>query len=213
MRRQPGYYKIGGQDSSSFQRVVNLPCIVSIELRNESQYSQEIVWENAQDVEHVATLHPTTNEWFRIFHHTRNSSRQIGSQYDDLVFLSRRRLAKIFKVSSVGVRKLVSKYNIQQVEYSPQLRIYTVLDSKIEEHPTDPDGSILHDSVRVYGPRWYRLVSSRIRKELVFHAKQQCIEDETFRSRRFELTQRNVNFPYRLLDSSIYEVFFESEEK
>lgn len=205
--------EIDEREELLFQRIINLPCLVSIDLRNESQFNKDVVWENAQDVEHVATLHPKTNKWFRILHHTRNLSNPVGSQYDDLSFLSKRRVAFFFTVSSVGVRKLVSKYHIQQVEYSPRLRIYTVLDSRIEENSADPGGSVLYDFVRVYGPPIYSLISFRIRRELAFHAKQQCKEDETFRARRFELTQREIKFPYRLLDKSIFEVFFDSQAK
>lgn len=196
--------------NQSFTRVIKYPLLFEVEVVNESSYSREIVWENAQDVEHVATLHTNTNFWFRILSYTSDFEKPIGSQYDYLSFLAKRKVAGFIKIGSVGARRLVEKYKIQQLEISPLLQLYTVLHSTIEPNPNDKNGSLLRDRVLVYGPTLFKPLQQLMKKEIIHHAKQQCVEDETFRARRVELQARGIKIPFRLLDKSLFEVFFEN---
>jgi hypothetical protein len=191
-----------------FNRVINSTLILETSIINESQYSRDVVWENAQDLEHVATLHPKTNYKFKFLDYSSPLDKSSDFSYSNMAFITTRKILGFIPVNSVGIRKIDEKYRIKQFEYNSFLRLYTVLDSKIVINNDDIHGCKLVDEVRIFGPKIFKLIKYFISKELVSHASRQCVEDETFRKRRSELIGRQIHLPYRFLDKSVFELFF-----
>ena len=106
-----------------FRRVIKSDLILSIKIANESQYRRDIVWENAQDLEHIATLHPKTNYRFTFLDFSSPSSPTLGFSYEAMSFLTTRKIFGFFPVNSIGVRRIKEKYAISQFEYNPLLKI------------------------------------------------------------------------------------------
>ena len=169
-----------------------------LNLENRSRFPIDIVWENAKDLEHVATLHRKTNKAFELLYVGRESQLH---EYDVMFYQSLRRLV-IFPLHSFGFRKIQSVYNLVQIECIPLLGLTVVLNSLLKpldnlDYPTQ-----LVDEVVIEGPFWMKFFSPLIARSLRRHTQIQCQEDESYRERRNELVQRGIRLPYRLYSSS-----------
>ena len=118
---------------------------------NISNYSMDLVWENAQDMEHVGTLHDNTNIDFKIINLSK--SKNSDFLYDQLSYYAVRKFLGFLPIQSFGYRKIISKYKIIQSEFSPLLRINTRLISTIEPHK-QKNKCYMIDYVEVKVP-WY----------------------------------------------------------
>jgi hypothetical protein len=168
---------------------------------NMSNYSPELVWENAQDMEHVGTLHSNTNEAFRII----NLSRLKNSEflYEQLSYSATRKLMGFLPMNTFGYRKILKKFHLLQVEYNPLLNMKTQLISTIEPHKDDPKKSWMIDYVTVSVPFFLLPAKKIIISALKNHAKTQCLEDEEFRQRRLELLDRKIHLPLSIFDETL----------
>lgn len=165
---------------------------------NESNYSMDLVWENAQDMEHVGTLHGNTNIDFKIMNVEKSKDKSF--LYDQLSYIAVRKFLGFIPIQSFGYRKILSKYKLIQAEFSPLLNINTKLISTVQPHKTRNKCWMI-DYVEVSVP-WYGLVLKNfIIKAIKRHAKIQCIEDETFRERRKILSKKKINLRLALFNT------------
>ena len=148
---------------------------------NLSNYSMDLVWENAQDMEHVGTLHANTNIDFKIMNLAKHDNSPF--LYDQLSYIAVRKFFGFIPVQNFGYRKIVSKYKILQAEFSPLLNMQTRLISTIKPHE-DEDKCWMVDYVEVHVPWYGYLLKGLIEKGIKRHTKIQCLEDEGFRERR-----------------------------
>lgn len=178
------------------------------EIRNVSAWPIEIVWENAQDLEHVATLHRTTNYGFEILE--MRPGRDGQSPYESMTFMVKRRLFGVLPIVNFGVRRIVAFGEIRQVDVNPTFGVTTALWSSLERHPEDPSRTILVDRLEISMPRLLRPFVGVFEAALKRHTRRQCAEDETFRARRHELRERGIHLPFSLLNPSLWERTFQS---
>lgn len=164
-----------------------------VRMVNRSAYPAEIVWENAQDLEHVAVLHRRTNRWFELL----EAAPATGADrlYDALRFRVGRRLLGLVPVTSRGGRRIVGPRTIEQEEESPALGVRTRLLSSLEADPERPGGTLLVDEVEVSVPFWLAPLAPVLAAALRRHARIQCEEDEPYRARRMELRRRGIDLP------------------
>ena len=171
-------------------------------VKNYSRYPIDFVWENAQDLEHVGFLHPKTNaEFFLLFHGKSNDSK---NEYDTLIYRTRRRLLYFFKIQTFGFRKIISQYNIHQVEYIPFFKTTSSLNSLLIKNNDPEFPTLMKDEIVMEVPFILKKLEHWIKKSLQRHATIQCGEDEPFRERRTELAKRGIKFPFRLYNESAF---------
>jgi hypothetical protein len=182
---------------------------VRIEIANESAWPIDIVWENAQDLEHVATLHRGTNDAFEILEIRPGRD---GQPYESMTFLVKRRLFGVLPVVTFGVRRIVGFGEIRQVDLTPTFGVSTALWSSLERHPDDPSRTILRDRIEISVPRLLRPFVGVFEAALRRHTRRQCEEDETFRARRHELRERGIHLPYSLLGRPLWERTFRATD-
>ena len=171
--------------------------------RNRSAYPIDAVWENAQDLEHVACLHARTNWSFKLIHCVPCSDGRYP--YDTLVFSATRKLAGFIPMSSVGVRRIVGPYEIWQVEFNPLMRVTTRLRSTLERDPDEPERTKMIDYVQMTVPVVFKALEGYLREALRRHTRVQCAEDEEFRARRQELLARGIRPPVSLFNLPLWE--------
>ena len=83
-------------------------------IKNWSKYSRDLVWKNALDLEHVTVLHPHTNAEF----HLLGAFPEGSEAYETMVYRSKRRWF-FLRINTFGFRKVVSSYQLWQMEYLP----------------------------------------------------------------------------------------------
>lgn len=182
--------------------------ITTVVCKNRSDYNRNTVWENAQDLEHLPSLHRTTNSRIQLLHYVKSDG--LGDVYDDLVFRARRRFG-FLSFQSIGVRRIVGKYKLVQIESFPLLGIQYRLSSSVEVDPLNNEKSICCDDVEVFWFRFCKPFSRFLDRRIQYHAKQQNLEDETFRERRTDLRSRGLNIPLTILNKTLFEEFFEAK--
>ena len=177
-----------------------------MEIRNVSAWPIEIVWENAQDLEHVAILHRRTNYGFELLdvQHARDG----WAPYESMIFMVKRRLFGIIPIVNFGFRRIVGPHEIWQVDVNPTFDVSSALRSTFEPHPADPGKTVLVDRLEITGPRVMRPFVRFFKAALRRHTRLQCLEDESFRARRFELRERGINPPPSILNQSLWERTF-----
>ncbi len=175
-------------------------------LRNRSHYPIDIVWENAQDLEHVPYLHRATNSAFWMLcvepdptgHHP----------YQTMVFMVRRKMLGFLPVTSFGIRRIAGEREIWQLERNPLLRVETRLRSTLERNRDNPEHTDLVDYVRVTVPAALRPLEARLAAALRRHTRIQCEQDESFRARRAELRERGIDLPLSLFNRPAWDEVF-----
>lgn len=180
--------------------------IVRTVVENRSRFPIEVVWENAQDLEHVGFLHANTNRAFELMHHARAPGSQFT--YDTMVYRSKRKLF-CFSISSFGFRRIVDTYNLHQVEHIPLLGITSFLNSQLVPTGDAEFPTLMRDEVIMEVPRILYPMRKYLAAALKRHATIQCAEDEPFRARRTELARRGIHMPYRIFFESTYEKLFQ----
>jgi hypothetical protein len=175
-------------------------CLIKHTTKNLSDYHIDFVWENAQDLEHVACLHRRTNYDFELL--SVDSDETSRFPYRSLSFRTKRKILGFIPVSTFGFRKIIDKYLIYQIEYVPLLRTTTVLKSTLTQSPIDPSKTLMLDHVFVNLPNFLRPIARFIPAQLDRHTRLQCEEDEGFRSRRVELDSRGIKLPLSLFGKS-----------
>ena len=174
-------------------------------LRNKSAWPIDVVWENAQDLEHVATLHGRTNYSFQLLDVRRSSDPRLP--YESLVYTATRRMFGFLPVSAFGFRRIVPdrEREIWQMDVSPLLRVSTALRSTLERDPDDPERTILVDYVTITVPSIFRPFEKMLVEMLRRHTRLQCEEDESFRERRVELKKRGIHLRPSILATPAWE--------
>lgn len=177
---------------------------------NISNYSMDLVWENAQDMEHVGTLHDNTNIDFKII----NMSKSKNSEflYDQLSYYAVRKFLGFLPIQSFGYRKIISKFKIIQSEFSPLLKINTRLISTIEPHK-QKNKCYMIDYVEVKVPWYGFFLKNFLTNAIKRHAKIQCMEDESFRERRKVLKERNINLRMTLFNTPEMDIWEKNLDK
>jgi hypothetical protein len=176
--------------------------ILQTVIENYSRYPIDIVWENAQDLEHVAFLHRKTNHSFEVVHVERHplSTRA----YDTMIYRSIRRLGP-FLVKTHGFRRIISDYRLHQIESLPWIGVTSALSSNLVPTGDPRFPTLLRDEVVMEIPRLLYWARHRIVASLARHARIQCEEDEPYRERRQTLRERGIRMPYRLFFETSYE--------
>ena len=183
----------------------------NLKISNESNYDADIVWENAQDLEHINFLHKNTNFDYQTLYAKPSKNKDFA--YDLLFFKSIRKLAKFLPITSFGFRKIIKKYEIWQTEWSPLIKTRVSLKSTIEPVGKKYKKTQLIDYIQVEAPYITKLIKNRMISELENHARIQCLEDEDFRMRRQNLKNRGINQPLRFFNEPEWEKIFENFEK
>ena len=142
--------------------------ITTVVCKNQSDYSRDVVWENAQDLEHLPTLHRTTNSRIQLLHYVKSDG--LGDAYDDLVFRAKRRFG-FLSFHSIGIRRIVDRYKLVQIENFPSLGIYYKLSSVVEVDPRDSRKSILSDDVEVFWFGFCKVFSRFLNQRIQYHAQ------------------------------------------
>jgi len=186
--------------------VINKKKLLTVVCKNRSSYNRDFVWENAQDLEHLPTLHRSTNSDIKLLHHVKTDG--LGLVYDELVFSAKRRFG-ILTFRSFGVRRIVTDYKLVQIESFPRLGIQYRLTSGVEEDPQDCGKSILSDQVEIFWFSFCKILRPLLKKRIQLHARRQNQEDESYRERRADLKQRGLNIPFSILNKTLFEEFFE----
>lgn len=176
------------------------------EIRNVSAWPLEIVWENAQDLEHVAVLHRRTNDAFELL--DVEPSRDGTSPYVAMTFMVKRKLFGVVPIVNFGFRRIVGRGEIRQIDTNPTLGVTTALWSSLERHPDDPQKTILVDRLEITMPWFLRPFAGLFDAALRRHTRLQCLEDETFRARRYELRERGIDLPLSILNRSLWQRTF-----
>jgi hypothetical protein len=177
----------------------------TVVIRNHSDWPIDIVWENAQDLEHVACLHGNTNYGFRLIDVQPGRD---GLAYEAMTFMVRRRLFGFVPVTNFGFRRITGPFEICQIDASPALGITTALRSRLERNAGDPAKTDLVDTVEITVPRFLKPLRGILEVALRRHTRIQCEEDEAFRARRHELRDRGIHLPYSVLNRSLWEERF-----
>lgn len=169
-------------------------------IENKSRHKASLVRENAIDLEHVAVFHKRTNASFELLH----VEKLPGSTnaYDVMIYSSRRKVGRLFSLTSFGFRRLEADQTILQMEVIPFLGWKSLLKSRLVESGDPEFPTILHDEVWVELPVIFRPFRAYIERSLKRHAGMQAIEDEPFRARRKELEDRGIAMPYRVFNES-----------
>jgi hypothetical protein len=175
-------------------------------LRNVSRYPIDIVWENAQDLEHVPYLHRATNSAFWMLYADPDPSGR--HPYQTMVFMVRRKLLGFIPVTSFGIRRIAGEREIWQMERNPLLRVETRLRSTLERNRDNPHRTDLVDYVRVTVPAALRPFEARLAAALRRHTRIQCEQDESFRARRVELRERGIVLPLTLFNQPAWDEVF-----
>ncbi len=169
------------------------------EVRNYSRYSIDLVWDNAKDLEHVAYLHSNTNKEFKLLYVGQDPTGK--HEYDVMIYRTKRRFY-FLNFETFGFRRIMSKYQIHQLEYIPLLGITTALNSLLyrtneSEHPT-----LMLDEVIMEMPMFLAPLKGYFAHALKRHTTIQCSEDEPFRARRLQLKEKNIFFPFSIFNKS-----------
>lgn len=173
--------------------------ILKTHIKNLSRYPIDIVWENAKDLEHVALLHGKTNEFFQLMY---VGADPIGPhQYDILIYRSIRKLF-FLKFNTYGFRRIMSEFNIHQVEYIPLLGVTSALNSLLFRGSDTEFPTVMVDEVVMELPVWMAILKPYFTRLLKRHATIQCQEDEPYRKRRLDLKKRGINLPFSLFNKS-----------
>ena len=170
-------------------------------IKNYSRYPRDIVWENAQDIEHVSCLHSRTNKSFDLLYAGKESGSRY--QYDTLIYKTTRRVY-FLTIHTFGFRRILSDYHIQQIEHIPLLGVTSALNSLLRETENSEYPTMLLDEVVMEVPPIMAWFKKYIIKSLQRHTAIQCQEDETFRERRFLLQQKEIKLPFRIFNQSTY---------
>jgi hypothetical protein len=179
-----------------------MPLIHTV-LRNYSRYPRDVVWENAQDLEHVNFLHRNTNADFRLIAVTRD--KESPYEYDSMVYEATRKV-KFFRLRAFGFRRIVRDYNIHQIEHLPVLGVRSALNSLLLESGDPAKPTLMMDEVVMEVPRALSWLKGYILRSLARHAATQCEEDEPFRERRVQLREHGINLPFRLFSEPLESV-------
>jgi hypothetical protein len=177
---------------------------------NKSQYERDLVWENAQDLEHVEYLHNKTNYAFTLMSYEIDPDKEYA--YSSLVFMVKRKIFRILPITTFGYRKIKCKYEIIQLEYSPFLGLTSILHSTLVQDPENNAKTLLIDHVTMNIPIILRPLTWLIPKMLDRHTRIQSAEDESFRERRLELQQRNIKLPLSIFNKSLFELMLEKNQ-
>jgi len=171
-------------------------------IRNYSRYPIQIVWENAQDLEHVAYLHSRTNRFFEMLYAGNESGSKY--EYDVLVY---RTVRKFYfpGISTFGLRRIVGEHNIYQIEHIPLLGMTTALNSMLVPNSDPEFPTIMVDEVVIEIPRWMSFMKSFLLKTMHRHAGIQFSEDEPFRERRQILQRRKISLPFSLFNRTRFD--------
>jgi len=172
---------------------------------NASDYSMDLVWENAQDMEHVGTLHSNTNIAFELISVEKSDDKTF--LYKQLAYSATRKVFGFIPMKTFGYRKIIKKFYLVQVEFNPLLNIRTELLSTIQPHPHDEQKCIMVDHVDINAPWWLMPLRKIMSKAILRHAKTQCDEDEDFRARRKVLLDKKINIPPSLFNESLIQKF------
>lgn len=175
---------------------------IRIVLKNYSKFPIDTVWENAKDLEHVGFLHSNTNAFFQLLHVEK--SKDSPHEYDTMVYRTVRKL-KFLRFNGSGFRKIISEFNIRQVEYVPFLKIYTCLNSLLFVNPNPNYPTVMVDEVVLIVPWYLGFLSEFFRKSLLRHTRIQCLEDEPFRARRTLLKSKGIKLPFSLFNQTFLE--------
>ncbi|MDA8855621.1 hypothetical protein N9I82_00670 [Alphaproteobacteria bacterium] len=173
--------------------------------KNFSDYSMDLVWENAQDMEHVGTLHSNTNIAFEIISVEKSDDKKF--LYRQLAYSATRKVFGFIPMKTFGYRKIIKKYYLVQVEFNPLLNIRSELLSTILPHPNDEQKCIMVDHVSINIPWWLLPLKNVMSRAILRHAKTQCEEDEDFRARRKVLLDKKINIPPSLFNESFIQKF------
>jgi hypothetical protein len=168
-------------------------------VRNYSRFPIDIVWENAKDLEHVAFLHAKTNKAFYLLH----VGKEPGSnfEYDIMIYRTVRRFF-FLTFHTFGFRKIVSQYQIPQMEYVPLLGMTTALNSMLISTTNHETPTLLLDEIVMEVPRHLRFLKNYLVKALQRHTAIQCREDEPFRERRALLKAKDIKLPFSIFSES-----------
>jgi hypothetical protein len=177
-----------------------------VTLRNTSRYPIDIVWENAQDLEHVPYLHRDTNSAFWMLYAEPDPTGR--HPYQIMVFMVRRKMLGFLPVTSFGIRRIAGSREIWQLERNPLLRVETRLRSTLERNAANPEHTDLVDYVRVTVPAAARRLEGRLVAALRRHTRIQCEQDESFRARRVELRARGIELPLSLFNRPVWDEVF-----
>lgn len=171
-------------------------------IRNRSRFPIDIVWENAQDLEHVQFLHARTNKEFELLY----AGREPGSafEYDIMIYRAKRRLLYFFSFESIGFRRIVAERNIHQIECIPLFGTTSSLNSMLFKSDDPEYPTLMVDEVVMDVPRILLPMKHWIIKSLHRHAKIQCAEDEPFRERRVLLRSKGIALPFRIFNESVW---------
>jgi hypothetical protein len=173
--------------------------ILHTTLRNYSKFPIDIVWENAQDLEHVAYLHAHTNQSFKLLHIDKESGSSF--EYDMMIYRTVRRFF-FFTFHTFGFRKIISRYNIHQMEYIPLFGMTTALNSLLISTGNPETPTMLLDEVVMELPGALSFLRNYFTKALKRHTAIQCGEDESFRERRDLLKTKGIKLPFSLFNDS-----------
>lgn len=176
--------------------------VIRTVVENKSRYGIDFVWENAQDLEHVAYLHGNTNSSFELLHVEKVPTSPW--QYKVMVYRGVRKLF-FLRFQAFGFRTIISDNNLHQVEHIPLLRIRSALNSMLVATGDPEFPTLMRDEVVMEVPWYMAPLKNYLQRALKRHASIQCQEDEPFRARRTELKRRGVNLPYRIFFESTYE--------
>ena len=169
---------------------------------NTSRYPIDLVWENAQDLEHVPYLHRATNSAFWMLYAEPDPTGR--HPYQSMVFMVRQD-AWLPSCHILGVRRIAGEREIWQMERNPLLRVETRLRSTLERNRDNPEYTDLVDYVRVTVPSALRPLETLLAAALRRHTRIQCDQDESFRARRLELRERGIDLPLSLFNGPAWD--------
>ena len=174
-------------------------------VENKSRYPIELVWENAQDLEHVGYLHARTNSGFRLlFHESLPNSPYV---YDRLIYEGKRKIRGLFSIASFGFRKIIAANNLHQFEVIPALGWTSFLNSQLLETGDKEFPTMMRDDLIIELPVIFKPLRGWIEKSVVRHARFQCEEDEPFRARRQLLHDKGIRLPLKIFNESEFTKF------
>lgn len=177
--------------------------IIRTVIKNRSRFPIDIVWENAQDLEHVQFLHSRTNKEFHLLYAGKENNSAF--EYDIMIYRAKRRLLYFFSFESIGFRRIITDYNIHQVEYIPLFATTSSLNSLLVKSDDPEYPTLMVDEVVMEVPRLLFLLKHWVIKSLHRHARIQCSEDEPFRERRALLRGKGITLPFRIFNDSVWE--------
>ncbi len=176
---------------------------------NHSNYDIDLVWENAQDLEHVACLHGKTNYTFQLVNVIKDQNNNF--LYDSLSFIVVRKLLGFIPITTFGFRKIISKYEIHQLEISPFIGVTTFLNSRVSISTNSNFKTQMIDTLTISIPFVFKPLRNILQSILNRHTKIQCFEDESFRQRRQLLLEKGIKLPLRFFNTSLYENFLNNK--